>query len=169
MRRSRRSGMAGMSEQDKTVDLIHQLRSRCQYCTCVGCRCDHKGIEEQAANALEAQARRLDALKAGARKQHDLLTSIVRRLREIDIIGDSPNANITGAIHGVIDGYVNWRAEAKALAPRLKQAEAIATEALNEWDYASHYKSTRIREKHGDAERIEERRAELRALGEDRT
>jgi len=83
-----------------------------------------RSLLERALDAPEAQARRFEALKEGARNQHDLLTSIVRRLREIDIIGDSPNANITGAIHGVIDGYVNWRAEAKALATRLRYVEA---------------------------------------------
>ena len=112
---SKRGG-PDMSKQDKTVDLIHQLRSRCQYCTCVGCRCDHKGIEEQAANALEAQAH------------------------------------------------------------RLQQVEAIAVEALEEWDYASKFKAfapaiqaESISTEHDDVDRIAELRAELRALGEDRT
>jgi len=63
---------------------------------------------------LQQAAQDKERIKELARKEHELLASIVARLKEIGQIDDSPNANITGAIHGVIDGYVNWRATAKA-------------------------------------------------------
>jgi hypothetical protein len=56
-----------------------------------------------------------DRLTDLARKAHDLIAGIETRLREIGHLSDSPDANITGAIHGIIDGYVSYRAEHKAL------------------------------------------------------
>lgn len=76
-----------------------------------GARAKYEAAEAQFATLRAEHAR----LKELARKEHDLLMSIVKRLQEIGKIGDAPDANITGAIHGLIDGYVNWRAEAKAL------------------------------------------------------
>jgi hypothetical protein len=78
---------------------------------------------------LRAQVQALTAsqerMKELARREHDLIASIEARLREIGHLSDSPGANITGAIHGIIDGYVSYRAEHKALVASLA---AIAEE-----------------------------------------
>lgn len=65
-----------------------------------------------------------ERLKELARKEHDLLMSIVRRLKEIGQIGDHDDTNVTGAIHGVIDGFVTWRSVAKTAESQLSAADA---------------------------------------------
>lgn len=64
---------------------------------------------------LEAENERLKVL---ARPEHELVVSIEKRLLEIGHLSDSPDANITGAIHGLIEGYVRYRADLKAAEAR---------------------------------------------------
>lgn len=76
---------------------------------------------EQQLTEAQAQLRRVKEL---ARIEHTLLTSIQKRLQDIGEINDSPNTNLTGAIHGVIDGYVSWRHSGKTVAAQLQQMTA---------------------------------------------
>ena len=73
--------------------------------------------------ALVQAEQRESRIKELARVEHDLCMSIVKHLKEIGEISDAPDTNITGAIHGVIDGYVSWRASAKSAEAQLVQAE----------------------------------------------
>lgn len=78
---------------------------------------------------LTAQEDEIARLKALARPEHDLIVSIVKRLRDIGHLAATPDANITGAIHGVIDGYESYRRDYKAAVKLAEQAEAALIKA----------------------------------------
>ena len=72
-------------------------------------------------DAIEAK---LDKLREAVRPEHELIVSIEKRLRDIGTLADVPNANVTGAIHGVIDGYASLRTEVTALRSSLSTLQA---------------------------------------------